>query len=107
LRAFLDLTPLPRQGYSSPPHTRRTSEEGRVWKTPIFKVCRRACISRKWVALLAKAILQTSAQSYLENSTTCNKVNAKDFFKKSKALIDVVNFNLLKLIISFLFYKYL
>jgi len=34
----------------------------------------------------------TSAQSYLENSTTCNKVNAKDFFKKSKALIDVVNF---------------
>ena len=31
----------------------------------------------------------TSAQSYLENSTTCNKVNAKDFFKKSKALIDL------------------
>jgi len=35
----------------------------------------------------------TSAQSYLENSTTCNKVNAKDFFKKSKALIEVAKFN--------------
>ena len=78
-----------------------------MWKTPIFKVCRRACTSKKWVALLAKVILQTSAQSYLENSTTCNKVNAKDFFKKSKALIEVVNFNLLKITISFLFYKYL
>jgi len=55
----------------------------------------------------SESIFATSAQSYLENSTTCNKVNAKDFFKKSKALIDVVNFNLLKITISFLFYKYL
>ena len=54
-----------------------------------------------------KVISQPERSRTLRTQQRAIKVNAKDFFKKSKALIDVVNFNLLKLIISFLFYKYL
>jgi len=54
-----------------------------------------------------KVISQPVRSRTLRTQQRAIKVNAKDFFKKSKALIDVVNFNLLKLIISFLFYKYL
>jgi hypothetical protein len=101
------LTPHRSGGYISPFHTRRTSEEGRVWKTPIFKVFRHAYKLAKWVALHAKAILQPVRSRTLRTQQRAIKSMPKISIKKSKALIVVVNFNLLKITISFLFYKYL
>ena len=61
----------------------------------------------KWVALHAEEILQPVRSRTLRTQQRAIKSMPKISKKKSKALIDVVNFNLLKLIISFLFYKYL